>query len=103
MPYFFKAIINLQGMNFCEKSTIRLRLKGLSENDINLRLLKYYSYSKLALLIFALAFIVLVINNRLKIENLSALLFYFIWFAVTIMMFIQLRNHTIRKRFGNGN
>lgn len=90
-------------MNFCEKTTIRLRLKGLSENDINLRLLKYYSYSKLALLIFILAFIVLIINNRLKIANLSALFLYFIWFAVSLMMFIQLRKQTKRKSLNNGN
>jgi uncharacterized membrane protein len=90
-------------MNFSERMIMHFRLKGLSENDINLRLLKYYSYSKLALLIFVMAFIVLIINNRLKIENLSALFLYFIWFAVSIMMFIQLRNHTKRKRFDNGN
>ena len=81
-------------MNFCDKMTSRFRKQGLSENEISIRLSKFYFYSKVALIIYLLALILLVFLDRFKTANISVLVLFFIWFAVCLMMFLQLRKHT---------
>ncbi len=81
-------------MNFSDKMTLRFRKQGLSDNEIRTRLKKYYLFSKVALLIFLLSLVLLILRDRFKTENISVLVMFFIWFAVCIMMFLQLRKYT---------
>ncbi len=87
-------ILKKSKMNFSDKMTLRFRKQGLSDNEIRTRLKKYYLFSKVALLIFLLSLVLLILRDRFKTENISVLVMFFIWFAVCIMMFLQLRKYT---------
>ena len=81
-------------MSFCTKMILKLRKQGSSENEISIKLRKYYFYSKVALVIYLVALVLLVLRDRFKIENISVIILFFIWFAVCLMMFLQLRKYT---------
>jgi hypothetical protein len=81
-------------MNFCDKMTLRFRKQGLSDNEISNKLRKYYFYSKVALVIYLFALILLVLRDRFEAENIFVLILFIIWFAVCLMMFLQLRKYT---------
>jgi len=78
-------------MNFIDGMTLRFRKQGLSENDIRIKLRKYYFYSKAALVIYLLVFILLVLLGRFNITDIFAMVLFFIWFVVIVQLFLQLR------------
>ncbi|MCX6235952.1 MAG: hypothetical protein NTY07_00105 [Bacteroidia bacterium] len=81
-------------MNFVDGITLRFRKQGLSENEIRIKLRRYYFYSKAALAIYLLAFIILVFFERFKTADIFALVLFFLCFAVILMIFLLLRNWT---------
>lgn len=81
-------------MNFCDRMILRFRKEGLSENEISTNMNKYYVYSKVALVIFLLILALLLLRDRFKTENILVLILFIIWFAVCLMMFLQLRKYT---------
>jgi len=81
-------------MNFCETMALRFRKQGLSENEIRIRLSRYYLFSKMALGLFSLAFILIALPGSFKTENIFVIVLFMIWFAVCLMLFLQLRKCT---------
>lgn len=81
-------------MNFCDKTTLKFRKQGLSENEIRIKLRKYYFYSKSALVIYSITLILIVLLGRFKTANISVLVVFFLWFVVILRMFLQLRKYT---------
>lgn len=78
-------------MNFIDGMTLRFRKQGLSENDIRIKLRKYYFYLKSALVFYLLAFILLVFFGRYKTADTFAIVLFVIWFAVFLMLFLLFR------------
>lgn len=78
-------------MNFIDGMTLRFRKQGLSENDIRIKLRKYYFYSKSALAIYTVAFILLVLFGRFKTADTFAIVLFVLWFAVFLMLFLLFR------------
>ena len=78
-------------MNFIDGMTLRFRKQGYSENDIRIKLRKYYFYSKSALVIYSLAFILLVFLGRFKTADSFAIVLFVLWFAVFLMLFLLFR------------
>jgi len=81
-------------MNFIDGLTLRFRKQGLSENDIRIKLRKYYLYSKSALVIYLAAFILLVFFGRFKTADTFAIVLFVLWFAVFLMLFLLFRKWT---------
>ncbi len=81
-------------MNFIDGITLRFREKGLSENEIRIKIRKFYFYSKSALVIYLLAFILLAFFGRIKTTDVFAFVLFFLWFAVILMIFLLLRKWT---------
>lgn len=81
-------------MNFIDGMALKFRKQGLSESDIRIKLRKYYFYSKSALVIYSLAFILLVFIGRFKTADVFAITLFFVWFAVILMLFLLLRKWT---------
>jgi len=81
-------------MNFIDGMTLRFRKQGLSENDIRIKLRKYYFHSKSALVIYSLAFILLVFFGRFKTADTFAIVLFVLWFAVFLMLFLLFRKWT---------
>ena len=78
-------------MNFVDGVYLRFRKQGLSENDIRIKLRKYYFYSKVALGFYLLVFVLLILLARFKTADFFAIVLFIIIFAVVVRMFLQLR------------
>jgi len=81
-------------MNFIDGMTLRFRKQGLTENDIRIKLRRYYFYSKLAIVIYLMVFVLLGIFGRFKATDTLALVLFVIWFAVFLMLFLLFRKWT---------
>ena len=69
-------------MNFCDKMILRFRKQGLSENEIFIKLTKYYFYSKVALVIFVFTFILLFLRARFGIIFYLVCSMYYVVFTI---------------------
>jgi len=78
-------------MNFIDGMTLRFRKQGYSENDIRIKLRKYYFYSKSVLVFYSLVFILLVFFGRFKTADTFAITLFVLWFAVILMLFLLFR------------
>jgi len=78
-------------MNFIDGMNLRFRKQGLSENEIRIKVRRYYFYSKTALVFYLLVFILLVLLGRVIITDIFAMVLFFIWFVVIVQLFLQLR------------
>ena len=81
-------------MNFCDAMTLRFRKQGLSENEIGIKLSRYFLFSKVALGLFSFALILIALPGSFKTENIFVIVLFMIWFAVCLMLFLQLRKYT---------
>lgn len=78
-------------MNFIDGMNLRFRKQGLSENEIRIKVRRYYFFSKAALVVYLLVFVLLVLLDRINITNIFAMVLFFIWFVVIVQLFLQLR------------
>lgn len=78
-------------MNFVDGITLRFRKQGLSENEIRIKVRRYYFYSKAALAIYLLAFVILIFLGSYKTADFFAIVLFSIWFVVIVLLFLQLR------------
>jgi len=79
-------------MNFVDGITLRFRKQGLSENEIRIKVRRYYFYSKAALGIYLLVFVLSVLLDRVNVTDIFAMVLFLIWFVVIVQLFLQLRN-----------
>jgi len=79
-------------MNFVDGITLRFRKQGLSENEIRIKVRRYYFYSKAALEIYLLVFVLSVLLDRVNVTDIFAMVLFLIWFVVIVQLFLQLRN-----------
>lgn len=78
-------------MNFCDVKVGQFRKQGLSENEIYDKMSRYFLYSKVFLIVYIFVTVLLVILNRLKTTDISALILFFILFAAILQMFLMFR------------
>jgi len=78
-------------MNFIDGVYLKYRKQGLSEDDIRIKLRKYYFFSKVALVLYVLVFVLSILLGRFRVADISAMIVFFACFAAILRMFLLLR------------